>query len=57
VLGVCIAEECYCTSYTLIDSRRKDLRRLNSEVISLRSGSRYVVGDINALVEYHGAEA
>jgi hypothetical protein len=34
-------------SYILIDSRNKDLRRLNSEVISLRSGSRYVVGDIS----------
>jgi hypothetical protein len=47
VLGVCIAGECYYTSYILIDSLRKDLRRLNSEVISLRSGSRYVVGDIS----------
>jgi hypothetical protein len=46
VLGVCIAEECYYTSYTLVDSRRKDLRCINSEVISLHSGSRYVVGDI-----------
>jgi hypothetical protein len=39
------------SNYTLINSRRKDLRRLNSEVISSRSGSRYVVGDIN-FVEY-----
>jgi hypothetical protein len=46
VLGVRIVEECYHTSYTLIDSRRIDLRCLNSEVISLRSGSRCVVGDV-----------
>jgi hypothetical protein len=50
VLGVYTTKECYYTSYTLIDSRRKDLRRLNSEVISSRSGSRYVVGDIRVLL-------
>jgi hypothetical protein len=47
VLGVRIDEECYYTSYTLVDSRGKDLRCINSEVISFRSGSRYVVGDIS----------
>jgi hypothetical protein len=44
--GVRIAEECYHTSYTLIDSHRRDLRCLCSEVVSLRSGSHYVVRDI-----------
>jgi hypothetical protein len=44
--GVRIAEECYHTSYTLTDSHRRDLRSLCSEVVSLRSDSRYVVRDI-----------
>lgn len=45
-----IAIEYHSTSYNFKDVCRRDLGRLNSKLISLRSGSRYIVGDITSVL-------